>query len=211
MISSKEELKKFLYRDKIALGITRNRPRLCFDRDIIWKFEILLRKCEYYKNTPSVFHKLLYHYYYYRYHKLSIKLGFSIPLNVFDEGLSIAHYGTIVVNSNCRIGKNCRIQEGVNLGSTNGSDLAPKLGDNVFIGTGAKLIGDINIGNNVCIGANAVVTKSFPDNITIGGVPAKKISDNSSHRILQQLLVNSEEFKNEFLNKSQLETKTNNK
>ena len=121
--------------------------------------------------------------------KLSIKLGFSIPLNVFGPGLSIAHYGTIVVNSAAKVGKNCRIQEGVNIGSTNGSSGAPKIGDNVFIGTGSKIIGDIFIEDDVAIGANAVVVKSIIEKgVTYGGVPAKKISSNDSRSNLSPKL-----------------------
>ena len=53
---------------------------------------------------------------------------------------------------------------------------APTIGDNCFIGPGAKLFGDIKIGDNVAIGANAVVNKDFGDNVTIAGVPAKVVS-----------------------------------
>jgi len=198
MIKNKKDLIYYLKCDKIALGIDKNRPSFLGNKDIIWRYEILLRKAEYARNCKFICSKIFYKFYSFLLGRLSLKLGFSIPLNVFGPGLSIAHYGTIVVNSNAKIGKNCRIQEGVNIGATNGNGEAPHLGDNVFIGTGAKLIGDISIGNNVCIGANAVVTKSFPDNITIGGVPAKKISDNNSLRMLQKKLLNSEEFKNSY-------------
>lgn len=57
---------------------------------------------------------------------------------------------------------------------------APRLGDNVYIGPGAKIFGPIEIGDNVAIGANAVVNKSFPDSVTIAGVPAKIISYHDS-------------------------------
>ena len=127
---------------------------------------------------------LIFHYCWYRllFHKYSVKLGFSIPLNVFGPGLSIAHYGTIVVHHADEIGNNCRIQEGVNIGATSGGKMAPKIGDNVFIGTGAKIIGDITVADDVAIGANAVVVRSIPEKgVTYGGVPAKKISDNNSH------------------------------
>ena len=101
---------------------------------------------------------------------------------MFGPGLSIAHYGTIVVSTAARVGKNCRLHEGVNIGATNGSSRAPQIGDNVFIGTGAKIIGDITIADDVAIGANAVVVKSIQEQgITVGGVPAKKISVNNSH------------------------------
>ena len=194
MIKNKNDLLYYLEADKVALGISKKKPFVFSNSDIIWRFEILLRKTEYYYNKVDAFSKLLFKIYSFFLGRLSLKLSFSIPLNVFGPGLSIAHYGTIVVNKNAKIGKNCRIQEGVNIGATNGNNEAPLLGDNIFIGTGAKLLGNIKIGNNVCIGANAVVTKSFPDNITIAGVPAKKISDNNSIRMLQKKLVNSSFF-----------------
>ena len=177
MIQNKNDLKRFLESDKKALHYsTQNKPK--YGRDEIWKYEILLRKTEYYTNVnKGFFSKLKYVLYKYRFHKLSVKLGFSIPLNVFDEGLSIAHYGSIVVNENAKVGKNCRIQENVTIGSTDGKDEAPIIGDDVFIASGARIIGDIHIGNKVSIGANAVVVNSFEeDHITIAGVPARKIS-----------------------------------
>ena len=185
MIKSKSDLKRFLDSDKRALHYkTQNKPR--FGRDEIWKFEILLRKNEYYTNVKKgVLSKISFAYYKYKFHKLSVKLGFSIPVNVFDEGLSIAHYGSIVVNQNARVGKNCRIQENVTIGSTDGNDEAPTIGDNVFIASGVRVIGNITIGDRVSIGANAIVTKSFEENhITIAGVPAKKISDNGSDNFI---------------------------
>jgi serine O-acetyltransferase len=57
---------------------------------------------------------------------------------------------------------------------------APRLGNNVYVGPGSKLFGNITIGNNVAIGANAVVNTDVPDNVTVGGVPAKIISGVSS-------------------------------
>ena len=119
----------------------------------------------------------------YRLRKKGRKLcGFHIPPNTFEEGLSIAHWGPIVVHPSARIGKNCRIHQCVTIGATNGQTKAAKIGDNVFIGPCSSVIGNIEIGNDIAIGANTVVTKSFLENgITIAGTPAKKISDNNSH------------------------------
>ena len=176
MITTKKELQYYLSQDAIALRCNKKHPHLFGDE--VWKFQIVLRKAEYYTNLfrGSKKHLILHYIWYkYRLHNLSIKLGFSIPINVFGPGLSIAHPGTIVVNSKARVGKNCRIQEGVNIGATNGSQAAPQIGDNVFIGTGAKIIGDISIADDVAIGANAVVVKSITEKgVTYGGVPAKK-------------------------------------
>lgn len=180
MIETKEDLKFYLEADKIALGKSYTKPKWFSDH--IWKFQIILRKYEYYSNkNGGMVSKIIKNYYKYRFNKLSLKLNFSIPKNVFGPGLSIAHYGTIVVNGNSKIGKNCRIQEGVNIGATNGNTKAPIIGNNVFIGTGAKIIGDIEISDGIVIGAGAVVVKDFNEpNITIAGVPAKKINNNSS-------------------------------
>ena len=110
-------------------------------------------------------------------HYFGIRLGFSIPINVFDYGLRINHYGTIVVNTKARIGKWCDIHACVNIGESLDKK-APCLGDNCWIGPGAKLFGGITIGNGVMIGAGSVVNKSFTENnITIVGVPARKIKD----------------------------------
>ena len=104
----------------------------------------------------------------YKFNRLSVKLNFFIMPNVFDYGLGIAHSGPIIVNDLAKIGKNCRISVGVNIGvnesinSKGGIDGdIPKLGDNIYIGPGAKIFGKIIIANNIAIGANAVVTKSF--------------------------------------------------
>jgi len=114
-----------------------------------------------------------------RHKVLCNRYQWTIPLNVFDEGLAIVHVGPIVVSGDAKIGKNCRIHVCTNIGrapSKEGTG-APTLGDNVYIGPGAKLYGKIYIGDNTAIGANAVVNSSFPEgNCSIGGVPAKVIS-----------------------------------
>ena len=96
------------------------------------------------------------------------------PKARIGRGLYIGHFGTIVINSTSTIGKNLNISQGVTIGSNDGP--AAINGDNVYIGPGAKIIGSIRIGDNVTIGANAVVTKDVPDNATIAGVPAKILS-----------------------------------
>ena len=76
------------------------------------------------------------------------------------------------------IGKNCNISHQVTLGASNCGQKkgVPTIGDNVFIGPGAKMFGNINIGNNVAIGANCVVTKDIPENGIVIGVPGEIIS-----------------------------------
>ena len=146
--------------------------------DCLW-FQRRLRKIEYLKNVKhrNLFCKIYLIVLEITNHRLAIKLGLSIPKNVFGPGLCIVHYGTIVVSPKACIGENYRIFPSTSIGYFNG---APTIGNNVYIGPWAKLFGEITIGDNVTIGANAVVNRSFPNNITVGGVPAKIISDKSS-------------------------------
>jgi serine O-acetyltransferase len=88
-------------------------------------------------------------------------------------GLTIWHWGPIIVNPNVRIGEKCTLNPMVIIGHKNEGEVAPKIGNNVFIGGGAKVIGDIIIGDNVTIAPNAVVVKDVKDNCVVGGVTSK--------------------------------------
>lgn len=87
--------------------------------------------------------------------------------------LVIPHPIGIIVGRDCEIGKNCTIYQNVTIGQSH--EKFPTIGDNVTIYAGAKVIGDVHIGNNVIIGANAVVTHDIPDNCVAVGIPAKII------------------------------------
>lgn len=177
MIKCKEDYLYYLECDRIALREGGKFIHRFTNK--IWKFQRLLRKLEYYTNCKN--NKLFLCILKIRYHILSEKLGFDIPVNAVGPGLSIAHIGPILINGNSRIGENCRIQTGVTLGATNGQDSAPVLGNNVFLGEGCKLIGNIYIADDVAIGANAVVVKNIIEKgTTWAGVPARKISENDS-------------------------------
>ena len=188
MINSKKDYHYYLEADRIALSkpkqeslsFTANLKSSIF-KDYVWEFQKTLRKLEFLKNkNKNVFEQIQYFFVYRKYHKLSYKLGFTIPPNVFGPGLAIAHHGNIIVNPNAKVGSNCRIHSGVNIGTKAGfADKAPVLGDNVYIAPGAKLFGTISIANNTLIGANAVVNSSFDkENTALGGIPSKVISEN---------------------------------
>lgn len=95
----------------------------------------------------------------------------------FESGLVIMHPVGIVINSKVTGGSKIVLESGVVIGDEKGK--APVLGDNIFIGAGAKIVGGITIGSNVKIGANAVVVKDVPDNVTVVGIPAKVVSKES--------------------------------
>lgn len=176
MIKNKADLKRYIELDRYALnrGGRVEHCNLLLSSDLIWKFQVILRKHEYYYNT----HNIVLSKFYGHWHKmLGYKLGFDIPINVFEAGLHINHFGNIVVSPLAKIGEFCDIHQGVNIGKGESDGKAPVIGDNCWFGPGAKLYGGVVIGNEVMIGANAVVNKSFAqDAVTIAGVPAKIIS-----------------------------------
>jgi len=102
-----------------------------------------------------------------------ITTGISLPAPArIGKGLRIHHFGGIIVHSEARIGEYCSLYHGVTLGDLGGWGGAPRVGDHVVIGAGAKLLGNIEIGDACCIGANAVVRTSVPAGCLAVGVPA---------------------------------------
>ena len=182
MIKSKQEYRVYITADLAAHYQTRYRWVFRFSQPLL-HFQMTLRKTEYYENCRNdILGRIYLLMLKLKLMRLSIKLGFTIPRHVFGPGLSIAHWGSIVVHPGVRVGNNCRIHSAVNIGVFNGK--CPIIGNNVYIAPGAKLFGGITIGNNVTIGANAVVNKDVPSNVTVGGIPAKIISYNNSSRLI---------------------------
>lgn len=112
------------------------------------------------------------------------KFGMDIkPDTEIGPGLYIGHFGGIVVASAAHIGRNCNLSQCVTIGvaATTRNQGHPVIGDNVlYIGSGAKVIGSVTIGDNCAIGANAVVTKDIPPHSTAVGIPARVINQNGS-------------------------------
>lgn len=173
MILSKKDLKHYIKEDAKMYGL--NPKKIYIFGKETWKFIRSLRYYEYHLNVSKNPIALLYWRIVNR--KFGLKLGFDIPPNTCGAGLRINHYGNIVISRDAKIGKNCDIHQGVNIGADMKGGV-PLIGDSVWIGPGAKLYGNIQIASRCAIGANAVVNKSFlEEKITIAGVPAKKISN----------------------------------
>lgn len=182
MITDKKTYKHYCKEDLKAYGL-KNLSIYNYFRIDCLRFQLRLRKIEYLHNCKKkkLFSFLMLIILEIINHRLSTRLGLTIPKNVFGAGLCIVHHGTIVVSPLAKVGRNCRIHPSTCIGDYNG---APTIGDNVYIGPGAKLFGNISIGNNVAIGANSVVNKSFNNNTIIAGIPAKIISNKSSMEIM---------------------------
>ena len=117
----------------------------------------------------------LYLYHVIRYHKLGQRLGFTIGKDTLGYGAVIPHHGTIVIGPSNRIGNFAVIHTSVCI-----TDHASKMGDGFYCSTGAKIVSKIELGDNVTIGANSVVTKTEGENIhdvIMVGIPAKFLKD----------------------------------
>jgi serine O-acetyltransferase len=175
---------------------TRDDLRLYLDADLAsyelpsWRFSYrvthrqaywhwLLRHAEYHINVAkSPVARLESLIYFWRFMRMSERVGYTIPVNVFGPGLSIAHKGTVVVNGSARVGKNCRLHPDCTIGQHEGRNAT--IGDNVWIAPGARVVGGVSIGDRAAIGANAVVVRDVPAGVTVGGIPARQISDRGS-------------------------------
>lgn len=123
---------------------------------------------------PLLLRKLFSALYKISFKMIQILTGIELPCEAeVGRNFVIDHFGGIIVSGYARIGDNCRIRNGVTIGLRRVEEkVAPIIGDNVDIGAGAKLLGPIRVGNNVIVGANAVVISDVPDDSIAVGVPA---------------------------------------
>ena len=182
MIRNKEDLRRYLKTEKDLYIPQSRHDRLVgvVTGDMkrkIFRFIRYLRYEEYHHNQSGILHQILRVYYWRKRNLLGNKLGIEIWDNTIDEGLKIYHAGSIAVNSAARIGKNC-IMHGRNCIGNNGkTPECPVIGNNVRLGMGAMVFGDVTIADDVTIAAGAVVVHSVLEaGVTVAGVPARKVS-----------------------------------
>lgn len=197
----KDFIKKVIYIVRLCLSITRLLPhivmlRLSKNRELIkldtirwmeifnkgkesttiqkiFRFEILMTFSPEYRNL-----------FYNRLGGVSLIISWLCPpvntlfltTTEIGSGLFIQHGFSTVVSAKS-IGKNCWINQQVTIGFSNATD-CPTLGNNVTVNAGAKVIGNVIVGDNSIIGANAVVVKSVPPNCTVVGIPAYIVKRN---------------------------------
>lgn len=148
---------------------------------VINKYMRLLRHEEYYRKNSAgggihAVNKVMEFVYSRRKNKLGNTLGFYINPNTLGAGTIIYHHGSIIINGDAVLGCGCRLHGNNCIGNDGKSLKAPHIGNNVEIGFGASVIGDVTIADDVQIGAGAVVVKScLKKGARLVGIPAKEI------------------------------------
>lgn len=127
-----------------------------------------------YRVKPALLRKIFSLLYKIAFKFTQIITGIELPCEVeIGHNFVIDHFGGIVISGYSKFGNNCRIRNGVVVGLRRvDQPCAPVIGNNVDIGAGAKVLGPIKIGDDVVIGANAVVIHDVPDHCIAAGVPA---------------------------------------
>lgn len=181
MIKTRQDLRMYLQND---LERYNSKPRwftmFTFSETwMLYSYMRTLRHLEYYNNNMRWYNLPLYLFYKLEHRRRSLKYGISIPVNVAGPGFSFVHPGFLRINPDVKIGENATILPNVLIGRRKpGKETNIRIGDNVYISTGATILGPVKIGNNVTIAANSVVIKDIPDNCVVSGVPAKIIMQN---------------------------------
>lgn len=191
MVKTVNGLKKCLFMEKKLYTPIKKRDAVLaiISHDYtwkLWKYIKALRISEYFFNNCSVrigqrtIFSLVCDMFYviWRFirNKRGQNLGIEIWENCFGTGLLIYHSaGGILLNGSARVGKNCKLHGNNCIGNKDGG--TPVIGNNVDIGFGVVIIGNIVIGDNTIIGAGAVVTNSFPEgHVVLAGIPARIIN-----------------------------------
>ena len=177
MIQTRKDLVRFMDTEDALMGHPKMFLIWMVRSDDYLPFLLVkyLSKYEYYKNKKrSLFDIIPYVWYLWNFRRLRIKTGIILFPNTIDEGLNLVHPGFRRIGHNSHIGKKCTILPNVLIGRKEpGLKADVFIGDNCYISTGVTILGPITIGNNVTIGAGAVVNKDIPDNVVVAGVPAK--------------------------------------
>ena len=138
------------------------------DNYLIWKYVKYLRREEMAPNKPAAF------FWRRKKNNLGSRLGIVAYAGCCGKGLRIWHYGSVIISGEAKLGENCTFHGQACIGNDGKSEKAPVIGNNVDIGVGARVLGDITIADNVRIGANAVVTKScLEEGAVLVGCPAR--------------------------------------
>lgn len=143
------------------------------------KFTVVFRYCQYYRSK----NRILFYFFFLWLRRLKYQYGFDISYRTkIGKGLYIGHFGGIVIHGDAEIGAFCNLSQGMTIGilARGKNQGVPIIGNRVFIGPGATILGRITIGDDVLIGTNAIVTFDVPACSVVAAPLATIISDKSS-------------------------------
>ena len=181
-IRDRDDYRLFLALDLEAHGVQRwrfhyrlTRPELLFQRT--------LRAAEFYgtRRGPA---RILYYWHRLVLKRRSLHTGIAISPGSCGPGLSIPHYGSVIIHKDARIGAFCRIHSATNIGTYRGE--APELGDFVYVGPGAVIYGGVTVGSRAVIGAGAVVGRPVPADSTVIGAKVDNKEDRPSSGVMPE-------------------------
>lgn len=168
-----------LYRNLESCTLS-DKVRAFFSRNSMMSLLLYFRICHYFTQLKkrNILQFIMHAFCYTRFRTLQRRCG--IELNQHTEigyGLRLPHRGGIVIHVKAVIGNNCEVMQGVTIGNNimKSRDKVANIGNEVLLCSGAKIIGEVKIGNTVIVGANAVVTHDVADCTIVGGVPARTI------------------------------------
>ncbi len=134
--------------------------------------------------VPYLWHRL-------QLHRCRFRFGYDIsPTSALGAGLYIGHFGMLVISPLAVVGRNCNINQGVTIGATSrGSRLgAPTLGDRVWVGANAVIVGKITIGSDALIAPGAFVNVDVPEYAVFLGNPGKVVAQTGSAGYINRIL-----------------------
>lgn len=182
-IKTKEELQFYILADRLISGLPA-KPSIrelvinfifaIFGFHQISEYLYAMRCYSYYKGKKGLLNKCRKFWYSIKFNSLGQRMGFSIGEDTFGWGLLIPHYGTIVINGNTIAGNLCCLHTSTCIGGNN-----KKIGDALYLSTGAKIVKPLTLGDNVTIAAQSLVNRTFGSNLLLKGAPASiKRNDN---------------------------------
>lgn len=174
-IELKEQIKSDFYRHYAGA-----KPQWFWQiRNVALYCTIIYRKAHFYSSQSGIMNRILGIYYRYKLNVVSRKYLFQIPYSVtIGKGFNFVHFGRVIVAPSVKIGRNCNLFTGVTIGSTvrymGGVKMGvPTIGNDVWIGPNAVIVGKVNIDDNVLIAANSYVNFDVPSNSIVIGNPGR--------------------------------------
>jgi serine O-acetyltransferase len=175
VIRCSEELDIYVRADLAARGLPGTWRREYRETQPPAYYQWLLRRCEYVTNCrPDIVGRAWSRILRYRLDRLGRALGFDVPLNVFGPGLVLHRPAAVRVHPGVRVGSHCSIAGDVVMSA--GPAGCPTIGDDVSIGSGARIVGNVSVGNDVTVLPHSSVVDSAPAGAVLSGSPARVVS-----------------------------------